>query len=63
MNDAPNGFQIDITDDEVKTLYYAVCEAIRVWPGSPARPAQEQQDLQAMKSALFTMILEMSFER
>ena len=63
MNDAPNGFQIEITDDEAKTLYYAVCEAIRVWPGSPARPAQEQQDLQAIKNTLFTMILEMSYER
>jgi len=63
MNDAPNGFTIDITDDEVKTLYYAVCEAIRVWPGSPARPAEEQEQLHALKSGLFTMILEMSFER
>lgn len=56
------GFQMELTDEEVKTLYYAVCEAIRVWPGSPARPAEEQEELQHLKQEFFRMILEISLE-
>ena len=62
MEDEIRGFEIEFTDQEVKTLYYAVCEAIRVWPGSPARPAEEQEQLQALKHEMFRMILEMSLE-
>ena len=57
------GFEIEISDDEVKTLYYAVTEAIRVWPGSPARPPEEQEKLQALKMTLFGMIMDMQFDR
>ena len=39
------GFMIELSDDEVRTLSHAVNEAIRVWPGSPARPAEEQEQL------------------
>ena len=56
------GFMMELTDDEVKTLYYAVNEAIRVWPGSPARPREEQEMLQNLKSEFFRMILEMSLD-
>ena len=61
MNDDLMGFMVELTDDEVRTLLYAVQEAIRVWPGSPARPREEQEQLQALKSSLFTMTLEMQF--
>ena len=61
MNDDVMGFMVELTDDEVRTLLYAVQEAIRVWPGSPARPAEEQGQLQALRSSLFTMTLEMQF--
>ena len=54
------GFMIDLTDDEVRTLYYAVQEALRVWPGAPARPAEEQERLWDLRDTLFRMILEMS---
>lgn len=56
------GFQMELTDEEVKTLYYAICEAVRVWPGSPARPAEEQIELQRLKQEFFRMILEISLE-
>lgn len=62
MNDDQLGFTVDLTDPEVKTLYYAVCEAIRVWPGAPARPAEEQEHLQNLKTGLFRMICQMSYE-
>ena len=56
------GFMMELTDDEVRTLRYAVEEAIRVWPGSPARPAEEQEALYALRDSFFRMILEMSYD-
>ena len=62
MNDGDMmGFMVELSDNEVRTLLYAVQEAIRVWPGSPARPREEQEQLQALKTQLFTMTLEMQF--
>jgi len=58
MNNEEMGFQVELSDQEVRTLLYAVQEALRVWPGSPARPREEQEQLQALKHALFTMTLE-----
>ena len=49
MNDDFNGFQIEVSDDEVRTLLYAVNEALRVWPGAPARPVEEQEQLQVLR--------------
>ena len=62
MNDEEMGFMVELTDDEVRTLLYAVQEAIRVWPGSPARPVEEQEQLQALREALFRMTLEMAWD-
>ena len=62
MNGDEMGFMVELTDDEVRTLLYAVQEAIRVWPGSPARPREEQEQLQALRNSLFTMTLEMQFD-
>ena len=62
MNDDLMGFMVELTDDEVRTLLYAVQEAIRVWPGYPARPAEEQEALQALRGTLFKMTLEMQFD-
>lgn len=56
------GFMVGLTDDDVRTLLYAVQEAIRVWPGHPARPAEEQERLQGLKDDLFRMVLEMQFD-
>ena len=62
MNDEEMGFMVELTDDEVRTLLYAVQEAIRVWPGHPARPREEHEQLQALREALFRMTLEMQFD-
>ena len=56
------GFQVDLTDQDIRDLYYAVSEALRVWPGAPARPYDEQIRLMEMKEDLFRMILQMTFE-
>ena len=55
------GFMVELSDNDVRTLFYAVQEAIRVWPGYPARPREEQEQLQALRNSLFTMTLEMQF--
>ena len=57
------GFEIQITDDEVRALHYAASEALRLWPGAPQRPVEEQEHLQSLKIGLVQMILEMQFER
>jgi len=62
MNDDLMGFMVELSDDEVRTLLYAVQEAIKAWPGYPARPQEEQEQLQALRNSLFTMTLEMQFD-
>ena len=62
MNDDLMGFMVELTDDEVRTLLYAVQEAIKVWPGYPTRPVEEQEALQSLRDSLFTMTLEMQFD-
>lgn len=56
------GFMMELTDDEVRTLNYAINEALRVWPGSPARPPEEQEALRDLRDSFFRMILEMSYD-
>ena len=62
MNDDLMGFMVELTDDDVRTLLYAVQEAIRVWPGYPARPREEQEHLQSLRDEFFKMVLEMQFD-
>ena len=47
--------------DEVRMLYNHVCYAIQTWPGAPARPAEEQEYLQILKTRLFAMLTEYTF--
>ena len=62
MNDDLMGFMVELTDNDVRTLLYAVQEAIRVWPGYPARPLEEQERLQSLRDEFFRMVLEMQFD-
>ena len=55
-------FDLRLTPEGVRALYYAVNEAIRMWPGSPARPAEEQETLCALKLAIFAMKMELVIE-
>jgi hypothetical protein len=54
--------EIDISIEDCRTLYTAVCDAIRYWPGSPARPPEEQEKLQQMKLFLFSIMCEASLD-
>ena len=62
MNDQPHDFKIEMTTDEVRTLYYAVSEALRLWPGSPQRPVEEQDSLMGIKVVLFAMLMDVNYE-
>ena len=62
MPEEMNEFDLYLGPDEVRALSYAVNEAIRMWPGSPARPAEEQVVLQKLKMSLFAMSMELVIE-
>ena len=55
-----NDFDLRLSPEGVRALYYSVSEALRLWPGSPARPAEEQEVLHQLKMALFAMTMEMT---
>ena len=54
-------FQMYLNIDQVRLLYNHVCYSIEVWPGSPARPAVEQEYLHHLKNQLFAMLADYSF--
>ena len=47
--------------DEIRLMYSHICYALETWPGSPARPAEEQEYLHMLKNRLFAMIADYSF--
>ena len=55
--------EISISVEDCRTLYQAVCDAIEKWPGSPARPAEEQVKMQHMKLFLFSIMCEASLDK
>ncbi len=54
-------FQWYIGIGEIRMLYSHVCYAIETWPGSPRRPAEEQEYLKSLRTRLFAMIADYSF--
>ena len=52
---------VEMGIDEVRMLYSHVCYSLEMWPGSPARPAEEQEYLRILKMRLFSMISDYSF--
>ena len=53
--------EINISIEDCRTLNTAVCDAIQYWPGSPARPAEEQEFLWAMIASTRRCLLDHSF--
>ena len=54
-------FIMYIQIDEIRMLYDHVCYSIQMWPGSPARPAEEQEYLVQLKNRLFAMLADYNF--
>ena len=46
--------------EEVRAMYDHFDYSIKMWPGSPARPADEQVWMDIMKKRMFAMIQELS---
>ena len=65
MIDAPEEGDYDfimyIQIEEIRMLYDHVCYSIQMWPGSPARPAEEQEYLVQLKNRLFAMLADYNF--
>ena len=61
MNQEPD-YKIDMSIGDVYLLYHCVQETIRTWPGSPARPAEEQEHLWYLRDWLYRMIFEYKFD-
>lgn len=55
--------ELELSIEDCRTLYIAVCDAIQYWPGSPARPPEEQVKLQQMKLFLFSIMCEASLDK
>ena len=62
MSEELSDFDLRLTPEGVRTLYYAVDQAIKMWPGSPARPQEEQEILYGLKMAIFAMTMELVIE-
>jgi hypothetical protein len=54
--------QAEFNTKSLRILYDATCDAIEYWPGSPARPAEQQVEYHQMKTFLFSMLCESSLE-
>jgi len=55
-------FQITLNTTVCRTLYQAVCDALEAWPGSPARPPEQQEQYRQLKLLLFSIICEANYE-
>ncbi len=51
-------YQIELRPCDAYLLYHCVCKRLENWEGSPARPAEEQEHLWEMKSALYKIVLD-----
>jgi hypothetical protein len=55
--------ELQLSIEDCRALYTAVCDDIQYWPGSPARPPEEQVKLQQMKLFLFSIMCEASLDK
>jgi len=62
MNEEESYFQFELTPEDARVLFYAVDQAIKLWPGSPQRPAEEQQQLQHLHKMFFAMKMDVIFQ-
>lgn len=53
--------QLNMGIDELRMFYDHICYSVKTWPGSPARPAEEQEYLMSLKYKTYAMIMEHDF--
>lgn len=63
MENTPNepDYSLDLSVQDIRLLHYSVQEAIKYWPGAPARPHKEQEHLWYMRDCLNRVLLDYSF--
>ena len=54
-------YQVNLRIEDVRLLQHCVNETIRLWPGAPARPAEEQEHLRYLRDSLFRMSVDYNF--
>jgi hypothetical protein len=52
---------VNIGIDEVRMMYNHLDYSLKMWPGAPARPIEEQEFLMDMKDKYFAMLMEYNF--
>ena len=52
---------VNIGIEEIRFMYSHLEYSLKMWPGSPARPVEEQQFLMDMKDKYFAMLMEYNF--
>jgi len=52
--------QFDMSIEEVRSLYQAVCDALKYWPGGDP---EQQEDYQHLKTFLFRVLCEVSLDQ
>ena len=54
-------YTMHMTIENVRLMSYCVEQAIKFWPGAPARPYEEQEQLGQLRDQFKRMIFEHSF--
>ena len=54
--------EMEMSVADCRILYTSVCDAINAWPGSPARPPEEQEQMRQLKYFLFSILAEASLD-
>ena len=60
-NDKNYDYEIRLKIEDIRLLHHCVVETIRLWPGAPARPAEEQEHLQYLRDSLQRMKFDYNF--
>mgnify|MGYP006908297575 CR=1 FL=1 len=55
------GYQLFLSIEDVRLFYDHTCSSIEKWSGAPARPVEEQEFLRHLKSQLFAMLADHTF--
>jgi hypothetical protein len=65
MNNEENeyDYQVNLTIEDIRLLQHCVQETLKYWPGSPARPADEQEHLWYMRDSLFRITMDYNFNK
>ena len=54
-------YQVNLRIEDIRLLQHCVNETIRLWPGAPARPVEEQEHLRYLRDSLFRMSADYNF--